>query len=321
MKETETKMKKSRGSLLGKTIRIRSIAVSALIILSGIVFLSRSGNARSATDATGTGVISGTVTADQGEVRAFRVRAKDTVHLISYTVFTNKGQYHIYNLPPSTYDVQVMERGFDSPAQSVELKAAETKTVDVALKAKAERERKVKLVEFDELYPPGKGRDLLQLNCWGCHAVNGGIAYHQLPKRTEDEWAAAVQRMFRVEPTVWPSPTWPSVSAGNAGGYNGANVITAEDKQTIVKHLAANFGPESETRDLKYDTLVRDEGALSKAVWIQYELPPVDESKSNGLSLTRGTHDVTPSHDPRWRGMVWLTEPSSNSILALDTTD
>lgn len=301
--------------------KLCSSLCSIILGLLGLALSPQGIAAREVANPAANGTISGTVTADQGEVRAFRVKAKDTVHLITYVVFTNKGQYHIYKLPPSTYQIQVMERGFDSPAQSVELKAAETKTVDVALKAKAERERKVKLVEFDELYPPGKGRDLLQLNCWGCHGVNGGIAYHQLPKRTEDEWAAAVKRMFRVEPTVWPSPTWPSVSAGNAGGYNGANVITAEDKQTIVKYLAANFGPESETRDLKYDTLVRDEGALSKAVWIQYELPPVDESKSNGLSLTRGTHDVTPSHDPRWRGMVWLTEPSSNSILALDTTD
>jgi streptogramin lyase len=215
-----------------------------------------------------------------------------------------------------------METGFDSPVQTVELKSAETKTVDLALKAKTVRERKVKYVDFDALYPPGQGRDLLQKNCWGCHGVNGGIAYHQLPKRTEDEWATAVKRMFRLEPAVWPSPTWPSASAGNAGGYNGANVITAEEKQTIVKYLAANFGPESdETRDLKYDTLVRDEEALSKAVWIQYEIPPVDDSKTNGLTLARGTHDVRPSSDPRWRGMVWLTEPGSNSILAMDTTD
>ena len=57
------------------------------------------------------GVISGSVNADHGDVRAFRVRAKDTVHLISYTVFTNKAQYHIYNLPPSTYEVQVRETG------------------------------------------------------------------------------------------------------------------------------------------------------------------------------------------------------------------
>jgi virginiamycin B lyase len=312
---------KQGGHMTHSSTKLCSSLCSVILGLLGLAFSAQRIEAREIANPASNGTISGTVSADQGEVRAFRVKAKDTVHLITYVVFTNKGKYHIYNLPPSTYQIQVMERGFDSLAQSVELKAAETKTVDVALKAKAERERKVKIVDFDTLYPPGKGRDLLQLNCWGCHGVNGGIAYHQLPKRTEDEWAAAVKRMFRVEPAVWPSPTWPSVSAGNAGGYNGANVITAEEKQTIVKYLAANFGPESETRDLKYDTLVREEEALSKAVWIQYELPPVDESKSNGLSLTRGTHDVTPSHDPRWRGMVWLTEPASNSILALDTTD
>ena len=55
------------------------------------------------------GTISGAVVADHGDVRAFRVKARDSVHEIIYTVFTNGGRYQIYNLPPSTYDVQVLE--------------------------------------------------------------------------------------------------------------------------------------------------------------------------------------------------------------------
>ena len=58
------------------------------------------------------GTISGAVTTNQGDARAFRVKARDSVHKIIYTVFTNGGRYQIYNLPPSTYDVQVLESGF-----------------------------------------------------------------------------------------------------------------------------------------------------------------------------------------------------------------
>jgi len=313
-------MKKSRGSLLGKTIRIRGIAIAALIILSGIVFLSRSGNARSATDATGTGVISGTVTADQGEVRAFRVRAKDTVHLISHTVFTNKGQYHIYNLPPGTYEVQVREPEFDSSVQAVEVRSAESKTADLTLKAKPSATRKVNLVEYDELYPPGPARDILEKNCFGCHGYQeGGLSpYHLMPGRTENEWAAAMVKMFWV-PGVFPSPTWPSASAGAANGYNDPDWITAEQRLLVIKYLAANFGPNQQRRDIKLDTFARDENALSQAVYVQYELPPVDESQSQGLSLTRGTHDVMPSRDPSRRGTVWMAEATADSILRVDT--
>src|SRR5207249_7115689 len=84
----------------------------------------------------GTGVLSGKVTADRGEVRALRVKATDTVHRISYTVYTTKGRYQIFNLPPSQYTVQVIEGDFDSTPVNVEVKTGATATADLALKAK-----------------------------------------------------------------------------------------------------------------------------------------------------------------------------------------
>src|SRR6266478_2489049 len=134
--------------------KLCSTMCAVILGLLGLAFSPRFIEAREVANPASNGAISGTVTADQGEVRALRVKAKDTVHLITYVVFTNKGQYHIYNLPPSKYEIQVMETGFDSAGQTVELKAAEAKTVDLALKAKTVRERKVKYVDFDALYPP-----------------------------------------------------------------------------------------------------------------------------------------------------------------------
>ena len=74
-------------------------------------------------------VISGRVTADQGVVRTFRVKAKDTVRKITYTVFTNKGRYQVFNLPAGSYEVSALQEGFESPPmQQVQLKAGEAKT-------------------------------------------------------------------------------------------------------------------------------------------------------------------------------------------------
>src|SRR3984893_721446 len=129
--------------------KLCSSLCSIILGLLGLALSPQGIAAREVANPAANGTISGTVTADQGEVRAFRVKAKDTVHLITYVVFTNKGQYHIYKLPPSKYEIQVMETGFNSPAQTVDLKATETKTVDLALKAKTVRERKVKIVDFD----------------------------------------------------------------------------------------------------------------------------------------------------------------------------
>ena len=80
-----------------------------------------------------TGILSGQVTADDGAVVAFRVKARDTVHRVSYTVYTVDGAYRIYNLPPSTYEVSVVEEGFDTAVREVEVTAGETVTADLSL--------------------------------------------------------------------------------------------------------------------------------------------------------------------------------------------
>jgi hypothetical protein len=93
-------------------MRFRTDRTSWILIAAGFLSLPLTsfGQARGA----GTGVISGAVTADTGEVRAVRVKATDTVRKIAYTVFTNKGKYQIFNLPSSNYQISALQDGFDS---------------------------------------------------------------------------------------------------------------------------------------------------------------------------------------------------------------
>ena len=56
-----------------------------------------------------TGVIEGEITLDKGQVVAFRVKARDIERRISYTVYSVGGRYKIFNLPPGTYTVGVVE--------------------------------------------------------------------------------------------------------------------------------------------------------------------------------------------------------------------
>ena len=98
--------------------------------------------------------ISGTVTADRDyalsqasgkhipALVAVRVRARDVDRHIVYTVFTNKGKYHIYNLPAGNYQMSALQDGFDSTTPAVELKAGESKTADVALNVKPDHLRR-----------------------------------------------------------------------------------------------------------------------------------------------------------------------------------
>src|SRR5450631_494186 len=111
------------------------------------------GIGRAQTQATGSGAISGTVTANRDyalseasgnhipALYAVRVRARDTERHITYTVFTQKGHYQIYNLPPGTYQMSALQDGFDSKGPSVELKAGDTKTADVALMVQPDKLR------------------------------------------------------------------------------------------------------------------------------------------------------------------------------------
>ena len=85
--------------------------------------------------AQSTGTLAGSVTADAGEIRAFRVKARDTVGRVAYTVYTVDGRYRIYNLPPGSYEVQVIEGGYAPLVKTVEVSAGRTATADLALES------------------------------------------------------------------------------------------------------------------------------------------------------------------------------------------
>ena len=280
---------------------------------------------------TAPGIIAGSVTADQGRVQAFRVKARDTVHRISYTVYTIAGRYQIFNLPPSTYDVQVIEEGFESPVRTVEVRSERTTTVDLGLTltnpaavtaqgagargATAQRnygggtthDRNAELVDFDTLYPPTPTRDVMLRSCFGCH---GPAGFHRRGRKNEAGWRQAVDRMFDPNGRV----------ANMAAGIPQVtyDLVTPEEKEDIIQYLAANFGPGSALRDLELDPIVRDESALSEAVYIQYELDRAPARQlSNGVTPRGSIHSVFASlAEP---GVIWVSGNGSNAILRVDT--
>src|SRR5260221_6062462 len=141
------------------------------------------------------GTLMGHVTAQGTEVRALRVKATDSAHKIAYAVFTQKGQYQIFNLPPATYSVQVMEEAWQSAPQSVSVAVGQTQTADLQVTPRVKPQREVEKLDFEALYPPGPGRDLLVKHCLACHGlpVEGSFrSYSGLNIRgmTEAGWRA-----------------------------------------------------------------------------------------------------------------------------------
>ena len=246
--------------------KIGATLSAGLLALVGVwISFFSSGSSFGQTAALG-GMISGTVTADHGVVRAFRVKAKDTGRRITYTVFTNKGRYQVFNLPTGSYEVSALQEGYESPIQRVQLQAGGSATADLALRTKAPATPNLEPVDFDAYLPPGRGRDIYMNRCSGCHGLRlSNMMTRANPAalyRSEEAWRNAVHRMFDQ-------------------GYGGEQLLPklptglpAADRETLIQYLAANFGEDSRRRDLKVDQPVLDEDELAEAIYVQYELPP-----------------------------------------------
>ena len=308
--------------------RIHVVGVVTTVVLLGIGFLVVS---PATVRAQSTGVIAGSVTVDEGDVRAFRVKARDTVARIAYTVYTVNGRYQIFNLPPSTYEVQVIEGGFEELVRTARVTAGNTATVDLALTStgavaatgaaagsatgQASYGRRpvnangAELVDFDELYPPHPARDIMLRSCFGCH---GPAGFHNRGPMNEAGWRRAVNRMFDPAGRVADmTPGVPQITH---------DTVSVEEKDAIIQYLAENFGPGSTPRDLLLDPLVRNEQELSQAVYIQYELNRAPRRQLTNRVTPRGSiHSVFASL--AYPGVIWISGNGSNAILRVDTSD
>lgn len=290
----------------------------------------------------GRGTISGRVTADQGQVVAFRVAAHNLDRRLWYTVFTNKGQYTVPQALPGQYELTVDMQGYDSPKVFVFLGPGESKTGDIAIKkvqsnsdtgGRDEEEggpvqRNAGKVEYvgtmEEIFPTGPGLDLLRENCTGCHATGWR-------HMTKDEFLRGIEKMTETGP-----------------GYNpyvlalGRTRFNREQKDTLAQYLVKNFGPGTTVKRLRVDPLPIDEEVASKAIYVSYDIPadlPIAYGGPKvGADMVDGVitaQDASPilDHAPGnyhhlgstyispVDGNIWHTDRGSSSLLRLDPTD
>src|SRR5258708_29613988 len=245
-------------------------------ILLMVAALSWAAAGRAVAQGVRSGEISGIVTANRDyalseasgnhipALYAVRVRARDAERHITYTVFTQKGHYQIYNLPPGNYQMSALQDGFDSKGPTVELKAGDTKTADVALLVRPDK-LLAELVDFDTLFPPGPARDYLMNNCMGCHG------YEHIPwqrmgagARNPDVWGSAVRRMFDMNGT---SPV-------NHTGVPQVNpaAIPQDKRDAIIAYFSKAFPEGGKRNYLKRDDLQLDGAALSHTIYMAYDL-------------------------------------------------
>jgi hypothetical protein len=128
--------------------------------------------------------LTGTVTGSEPGVLPV-VFANNTEKDVAYTVFVIDGKYRAVNLIPGPYEITIRAavdqlEGFTPQTVSMNLAAGAHVASDFALENVGPITNYIggtdysdaEIVPYDELYPPGPGRDIIERTCHGCHQPN-----------------------------------------------------------------------------------------------------------------------------------------------------
>ena len=241
----------------------------------------------------GTGVLEGAVTAD-APFKAAKVIARNADRRMTYLVYTAGGRYRAINVLPGSYELTVEKQGFAVDARRVEVKVGESVSTDFKLRPDtlAEQVQGGRVTAgYDEIYPPGAGRVVLEATCMRCH---GKSFIAQRAGLEAAGWNALIDVMMSMK------------VGGTDRSVLPPGTLTPERRAVLVEYLGRHLGPGTPARSLRVDESVElDERALSSAMWIQYAV----------------AQPRTPAGDPRkfqetyfdLKGNVWITETTKGS--------
>lgn len=264
------------------------IVLLGLLMLAGITAPIKTGYA--AETIAGTASLSGEITAEE-PFSAAQVYARNMDKNMLYMVYTNRGQYSAINLMPGGYEVWAEKGELKSEHRMLRIQPGDQLTVDLLMQpgpdfALTSKDRAmggpqfgqgakegVQLLPYDELYPPGPGRDIAAETCISCHGRSFLPAQH----RSKAEWTAMIGIML---------------NPAGAFAQGSTMSITPEETEILADYLVTNFGPDSPPRGLKLDVeYPLDEEALSKAMYIEYLMPLGPDADLYQRSIARpGKH-------------------------------
>ena len=250
-----------------------------------------------------------------------RVYLRNVDRRIGYMVYTWEGRFRAVALFPGRYEVTAVAPGLASDLQHLTLEAGERAEVDLSLReAIAPRAAAggggempaarsgAEHVAYDELYPPGPGRDIAERTCMPCH---GGNFLATRPARRA-VWEAAIDKMFG---RALSDRAAASYGEGIVSFRDAQRRFSLADRETLLVYLAEHFGPDAPPRRVRIDhPMPIDEAALGKAMYIEYYLP--DDAAGEGVnarefaSLPGGFVGRRAGQDVRFDddGNVWLTD-------------
>jgi streptogramin lyase len=268
---------------------LRSLIVSVISLLAM--------GATAFADIAGTGMLSGSVTAD-GPFIAAKVYAQHQTRPILYMVYTENGDYRAPNMMPGQYEVWAQKEGFKTDRQRIAIRANgsarasfEMRSAEKAITYTGSRtletlhDEPLVVASYEEIYPPGPARDLLEEWCIVCHGVNF------LPRQPtfREGWEAHIDFMTTTE------------AFGREGAVSmmPADVLEGGNREMLVDYLTENFGEDKPPQAvMSPGEAPLDEAALGKAMYVEYQFANTEKRPS------RWTQE--PHFDKE--GYVWVTE-------------
>ncbi len=300
--------------------------IRIVVVASILLFFSPFGHA-----ATLTGTVKGPDGAPFEGAFVQAITGKTTISVLS----DKQGQYRVENLPAGEYQVRVRAVGFTvEPRSAVNLTAAQNMSFDFALQKGTVRWSDISLYQGRKLLPPGPGKDLLEANCFVCHAFQTRMASvrrdadgwrdrvsymrqamaFQLSARFTDEKAEQVASYLN---SVFGQDATAPKSPADVPGYKETLRPFADEAMNIVYveyDVAGSRGlPWSAAPDKDGNLWMPQYGRGNEVTRFN---PKTGEIKRFPLPFdqTAGVHSSVPGPD----GMVYFTEFALNKLGKLD---
>ena len=302
-----------------------SIALTSALILAAAVAGRLEGTPQVAHAAVppGLGALSGAVQSAT-PVKAAQVLIRNVDKRILYMVYTAGGRFRSVALFPGNYEVSARSGALQSDVQKVVVKAGDNAPVMLSLRNAANTSQRTIVTalesetiadanvqqeaSYDEVYPPGPGREIVEHTCIICHGENF------LPTRpaTRGTWTARIDRMMGAQLANKPAESY---AEGLLTYRASALRFSRDDRNTLLEYLVKNFGPDAMPRAVRVDQeMPIEEAKLGKAMYVEYYLTPDGPgegihapqfSQLKGSFTGRRTgQDVRFDQD----GNVWLTD-------------
>jgi streptogramin lyase len=278
------------------------VAIAALLAAGGYgLFSSRVSTveAQAGGELQGLGTVTGSVTAGKPfKAAQVFIRSTDQRRKMLYMVFTQAGAFKAVALFPGNYEISVAAKGLESDTRPLVVKAGVNPEVKLAMKDAADPDKiptsvdpsqarnsngglpakkEIQLASYEEVYPPGPGRVVLEKTCMHCHGQN----YFAINPRSAQSWRFGVDKMMGKN--LYDKDRL-ALGEGFLSGNASAFHFGLQDRKDVVEYLTKNFGATAKPRAVKtVKEMPLDEAVLGKAQYIEYYAVAQEKEQAQAL--------------------------------------